>query len=79
MYYAKWIDGLLDVVEEPKDGYKPMQFTEAPEAPSGYEAAFFWKETNSAWVQTWEIVQDDDELDDADALSILLGEGGGDA
>lgn len=73
MYYAKWIDGLLDVVEEPKDDYKPMVQTEPPEAPSGYVAAFFWKETDSAWEQTWEIVLDDDELTDEEALSILLG------
>lgn len=73
MYYAKWIDGLLDVVEAEKDGYKPMQFTETPEAPSGYEAAFFWKENTDAWVQTWEIVPASEEVDDSEALEILLG------
>lgn len=77
MYYAKWIDGLLDVSEAEKDGYKPMVFSEPPEAPSGYEAGFFWKETASAWVQTWEIVPASDEVDDAEALNIILG--GGDA
>ena len=73
MHYAKWIDGLLDVSEEPKDGYKPLTFTDPPEAPSGYEALSFWRETDGAWVQTWEVVLDADEVDDAEALSILLG------
>lgn len=74
MYYAKWIDGLLDVVEEEKDGYKPMVNTEQPEAQTGYEALFYWRETDDAWVQTWEIVPiAEDELTDAEALSILLG------
>lgn len=75
MMYAKWIGGLLDVVEEQKNGYKPMAHTEPPEAPSGYHAGFFWKETDSAWEQTWEIVPDEDELDDAELVNILLGEG----
>ena len=61
--YAKWIDGLLDVVEEEKAGYKPLTFTEAPDAPSGYEAASYWKETDAAWEQTWEIVPVDNDPD----------------
>lgn len=73
MYYARWIDGLLDVVEEPKDGYKPMQFTDPPKAPSGFEAAFYWRETDNAWEQTWEIVPVADEVTDEEALAILMG------
>lgn len=73
MYYAKWIDGLLDVVEEPKDGYKLMIFTEPPEAPSGYCASFYWYEIDNAWKQTWEIIQVNDEVSDSEVLNILLG------
>ena len=61
MYYAKWIDGLLDVVEVETDGYKPMVNTEAPTAPEGYKAAFYWKEEADRYVQTWEIVLDVDD------------------
>ena len=53
-------------------GYKPVSFTERPEAPSGYEYAVVWSETESAIVQGWEL-REASELPDNEALSILLG------
>lgn len=72
--YFKWDSGLMLVSETPQEGYKPVEYTEAPEAPSGYIAAFYWKEEIDKFVQTWEIVPEDDDIDDTEALAIMLGE-----
>lgn len=76
--YGKTIDGVLYVVTEPTEGYKPFVYTEAPEAPEGCHAAFYWRETADSFVQTWEIVEDYDEPetveDKAEAYDILMGE-----
>ena len=72
--YGKTIEGVLYVVDEPRDGYKPFVYTEDPEAPDGYHAAYFWRETEDSFMQTWEIVADsEDELTDDEALQIILG------
>ena len=73
--YAKWDNGIMLVADEPTEGYKPMTTTEPPEVQTGYKALSYWKEETSAWVQTWEVVEDVDEVDDAEALNILLGGG----
>lgn len=74
--YGKTISGVLYVVDEPRDGYKPFIHTDAPDAPSGYHAAYIWRETEDSFEQTWEIVADsEDELTDAEALAIILGGG----
>lgn len=76
--YGKTINGVLYVVQEPREGYKPFAYTTAPDAPDGYHAAYFWRETEDRFMQTWEIVKDsEDELTDDEALAIILG--GGDA
>lgn len=71
--YMRFADGLLWTATEPTEGYKPVTMTEPPEAPEGYHAAFYWKEENEAFVQTWEIVPTVDDVDDSEALNILLG------
>lgn len=71
--YAKWDNGILLVAEEATQGYKPMTTTEPQEVQTGYKAVFYWKEETDAWVQTWEVVEDVDDVDDSEALSILLG------
>ena len=53
-------------------GYKPVIFTEKPEAPSGYEYAAVWSETEAAVVLGWEL-REASELPADEALSILLG------
>ena len=74
--YGKTIDGVLYVVTEPTEGYKPFVYTDAPEAPSGYHAAYYWRETADSFVQTWEIVEDYEDITDGDkaeAYDILMG------
>lgn len=72
--YGKTINGVLYVVDELKDGYKPFVYATAPDAPSGYHAAYIWRETEDSFMQTWEIVADsEDELTDDEALAIILG------
>lgn len=73
--YAKWDNGILLVAAEAEDGYKIMTATEPPEVEPGYKAVSYWKEETAAWVQTWEVVEDVDEVDDSEALNILLGGG----
>lgn len=54
-------------------GWKPVQFTEEPEAPSGYYYESGWEETDEAIVQTWTLEPLPDDVDDSEALEILLG------
>ena len=53
-------------------GYKPVSFTERPEAPSGYEYAVVWSETESAIVQGWTLTERT-ELDGEEAMQMLFG------
>jgi hypothetical protein len=39
------------------EGYKVVQYTEQPEAPSWYYYAETWTETDDAIVQGWELVE----------------------
>lgn len=74
--YGKTINGVLYVVDEPRDGYKPFAYADEPDAPEGYHTAYFWNETEDSFEQTWEIVKDgEDELTDYEALAIILGGG----
>lgn len=59
--YGKTINGVLYVSFEEQEGYKPMVTTEAPTAPEGYKAAYYWKEEADRYVQTWELVLDVDD------------------
>ncbi len=54
-------------------GFKPVRFTEMPEAPDGYEYESGWSETETEIVQTWELKES--EVDEAEAWNILFGEG----
>lgn len=54
-------------------GWKPIQFTDEPDAPIGYHYEESWEETSDEIVQTWTLVEDPDDIDDAEALEILLG------
>ena len=66
-------NGLLQVARSRKDGYKPMNMVEPPTVEGGYEALFYWKETETNFTQQWEIVPISNEVDDSEALEILLG------
>lgn len=58
-------------------GYKRVEYSPSPEAPDGYIYEVGWEERDDAIVEVWTLVKLPDELDDAEALAIILG--GGDA
>ena len=55
-------------------GYKPIEVEPQPEVPEGYHLEVVWSETESAIIKDWEIVKDPDDIDDTEALAIMLGE-----
>lgn len=56
-------------------GYKPVEFTDSPEAPEGYTYESAWEETAGSIVQTWTLVPLPDDIDDAEAFDIIFGGG----
>ena len=54
-------------------GWKPVEFTDAPEAPEGYDYESAWEETADSIVQTWELAPLPDDIDDAEAYNIIFG------
>lgn len=56
-------------------GYKPVEFTDAPEAPEGFYYESGWEETADSIVQAWTLVPLPDEVDDAEAFDIIFGGG----
>lgn len=71
--FLKWESGLTRVSDTEKSGYKPAVYTDAPDAPTGCEAQYVWVEAEDSFVQTWEIVPISDEINDSEALNIILG------
>ena len=55
------------------EGYKKVVYTDEPETEPGYIAVPGWEETEKEIVQTWTIEQDSGEIDDSEALNIILG------
>lgn len=54
-------------------GWKPVEFTDSPEAPEGYTYEAGWEETAESIVQTWALVPLPDDIDDAEAYNIIFG------
>lgn len=54
-------------------GYKPVTFTDAPEAPEGYYYESGWEETAEAIVQTWTLTPLPDDIGGAEAYDIIFG------
>lgn len=54
-------------------GYKPVEYTTAPEAPDDYYYESGWEEQNEVIVQVWTLTTLPDDIDDSEALEILLG------
>lgn len=54
-------------------GYKKVVFTDPPETEPGYHAEDWWKETAKQIRQQWNIVEDPDDVDPADAFEFLFG------
>lgn len=57
-------------------GWKPMQYTDMPEAPVGYYYESGWEEQTDAIVQTWTLTPLPDDIDEAEAYDIIFGGGG---
>ena len=61
-----------------EQGWKPVVMTEPPDDyPTGYSYESGWEEQDKLIVQIWTLTPLPDEIDDAEALAIILG--GGDA
>ena len=55
-------------------GYKPLQYVDMPtDATEGYHYEAGWSDEDNYILQTWELVEDSDEIDDADAFAIIMG------
>lgn len=56
-------------------GWKPVEFVEAPEAPEGFYYEPGWEERADRIIQTWTLVQEPDDIDEAEAFDIIFGGG----
>lgn len=55
-------------------GYYHVTFVEEPQdAPEGYHYEFEWTQDADEILQVWSLVEDSDEVDEVEALNILLG------
>lgn len=89
MKYAKLINGSLRCAGNPiladgcwkgnppdavyaSLGFKPVIFAKPPEAEPGFHAVESWTETAEAIMQDWSL-EPEGELEDGEALNILLG------
>lgn len=54
-------------------GWKPVRYTQEPEAPEGYHYESGWEEAEDAIVQTWTLEKDPDDIDEAEAFGIIFG------
>jgi len=54
-------------------GWKPVRFTETPEAPDGYYYEPGWEEQTDAIVQTWTLAPLPDDIDVAEVYDIIFG------
>ena len=59
-----------------EQGWKPVEYTDPPEAPSGYYYESGWEEQTDAIVQTWTLTPLPDDIDEAEAYDIIFGGGG---
>lgn len=54
-------------------GYKEVEYTEQPVVEEEYVAIEGWEELEDKIKQTWTIEKGSDEIDDYEALNIILG------
>lgn len=54
-------------------GYLPVQFTEQPASIEGYCYEPTWEEKNGVILQGWNLVESKEDIDDTEALNIILG------
>lgn len=56
-----------------EQGWKPVTFTDEPEAPEGFYYESGWEEQTDAIVQTWTLTPLPDDIDEAEAYDIIFG------
>ena len=56
-----------------EQGWKPVTFTDAPDAPEGYYYESGWEEQTDAIVQFWTLTPLPDDIDEAEAYNIIFG------
>lgn len=54
-------------------GWLPITFIDQPAAPEGYHYKSRWEEAEDAIIQTWTLVKNPDDIEDSEAIEILLG------
>lgn len=54
-------------------GYKPVTFTDEPEAPEGFYYESDWEEQPEAIVQTWTLTPLPNDIDEVEAYDIIFG------
>lgn len=55
-------------------GYKPVVFVPRPEKTSENDYMVGWEEQDDAIIQTWESIPLPDDISEAEAFDILMGE-----
>ena len=56
-----------------EQGYKPVRYTNMPEAQEGYSYQAGWEETDDEIVQTWTQEPLPDDIDETGAFNIIFG------
>ena len=54
-------------------GFKPMIYSDPPDAPEGYYYDSEWEETADSIVQVWTLTPLPDDIDEAEAYNIIFG------
>lgn len=57
-----------------EQGWKPVIFTDEPEAQKGYTYESKWVENENEIIQTWELVELPDDIDEFEAYNIIFGD-----
>lgn len=57
-----------------EQGWKPVIFIDEPEAKKGYIYESKWVENENEIIQTWELVELPDDIDEFEAYNIIFGD-----
>lgn len=55
------------------DGYEPLIYTTAPEAPDGYHYISHWEQGETSINQIWTLEENDPNISDEEAFAIIVG------
>ena len=76
--YGYMVNGQLIRQRAPDERSKPLVYTEEPTVDDHHATVYAWEEQADSIVQVWETIEIEpeeppEEIDDAEALAILLG------